>query len=223
MDVMHDRLDGKVVELPLRVPEADAFEHEELARLYVAWRRFLLAGRMPKVTDFAPRLLGRLMAFAGIVEHGRSSEAPGVDTPLRWRLAGSLLCRLSGREISGEEVFHDWQRFEQATLKRMLAQTLGHQQPFLARLQTHLGDPMEMESMEMLALPLLDVARGVTVALVVFAPRFDTDTLTPACLDSARLTSLRTLSVETVIPQSAAHDGRLADVLPLFGGQRRPA
>ena len=222
MDVMHDRLDGKVVELPLRVPEADAFEHEELARLYVAWRRFLLAGRMPKVTDFAPRLLGRLMAFAGIVEHGRSSEAPGVDTPLRWRLAGSLLCRLSGREISGEEVFHDWQRFEQATLKRMLAQTLGHQQALLARLQVHMEKPLEVDGMEMLALPLLDAARGTTVALLVFMPRFDPELVVPACLETARLTGLRTLHVDAG-EAAARGDGRVAEVLPLFGNERQPA
>ena len=221
--MMNEKPLGNVVELPLRVPEADAFEHEELARLYIAWRGFLLAGTMPKVTDFAPRRLGRLMAFAGIVEHaGGPAETPAPETPLRWRLAGSLLCRLSGREITGEEAFAGWQRFERATLKRLLAQTLGQQQPFLARLQVHLGNPMEVDGLELLALPLLDAARGTTVALLVFMPRFDTDVVVPACLETVRLTSLRTLHVDAREP-AAAPDGHKADVLPLFGNHRRPA
>ena len=219
---MNERSSGNVVELPVRVPEADAFEHEELARLFIAWRRYLLAGTMPKVADFAPRQLGRLMAFAGIIEHAGETGMPGPDAPLHWRLAGSVLCRLSGREITGEEAFAGWQRFERATLRRLLAQTLGHQQAFLARLQVYLGNPVEVDGMEMLALPLLDAARGTTVALLVFMPRFETDIVVPACLETARLTSLRTLQVEAR-ETAALNDGHIADVLPLFGDQRRPA
>ena len=221
-DMMHGKHEGKVVELPLRVPEADAFENGELARLFMAWRRFLLTQGLPRVSAFVPRL-GRLMAFSGIVEHAGTPAPATAEADLRWRLAGSGLCRLTGREISGEEVFRGWQRFERATLRRLLAQTLEQQQAFLARLQIQLNSPMELASVEMLALPLLDGKRGMPVALLVLLPDEDPGIVAHACLETARLTSLRTLHVNA--PETAAthEECHLADVLPLFGRQRQPA
>ena len=208
--------DDKIVPFPLRLAEADVFAHEDLARLYAAWRQQMLTGEMPKLHAFAPRMLGRWMAYSGVVEVTPGEPVyPGAEPRLRWRLAGSALCKLAGRTLDGTAALEDWYRFERATLRRMLMQLMEQHNPFLAQIRLD-GMPGEAQ-MEVLALPLDDPARGQTVALMVFRPFFDSGRVVPGRLERARLTSLRVLTVGAMEQDGKSREA--AEVLPLFTGK----
>ena len=210
--------ENKVVEFPVRLAEAEMFAHEDLARIFAAWRQKLLTGQMPKLHEFAPRILGRLMAYSGVVEAMPGEPAyPGNEPPLRWRLAGSALCKLANRELDGTEALEDWYRFERATLRRLLAQLMDQGHPFLAQIRLD-GMPGEAR-LEVLALPLLDPVRKQTVALMVFRPFFAMGRVVPGALEEARLASLRVLAREIGRQEPDGKNGEAAQVLPLFSGK----
>ena len=207
----------KIVPFPVRLAEAEVFAHEDLARMYAAWRQQMLAGKMPTLHAFAPRMLGRWMAYSGVVEAVSDGAAYAAEPVLRWRLAGSALCKLAGRALDGTAVLEDWYRFERATLRRMLAQLMEQHHPFLAGIRLN-GMPGEAR-MEVLALPLDDPARKQTVALMVFRPFFDAGRVVPGRLEQARLTSLRVLAAGASRPPTDGKGREAAEVLPLFTGK----
>ncbi len=209
---------GKIVQFPVRLAEAEVFAHEDLARIFAAWRQQLVTGRMPQLHEFAPRMLGRWMAYSGVVEAAAGELAfPGVEPPLRWRLAGSALCKLANRELDGTEALEDWYRFERATLRRLLAQLMEQQHPFLAQIRLD-GMPGEAR-LEVLALPLLDPARKQTVALMIFRPFFAAGRVVPGSLEQARLVSLRVLTAGAEKRVPDGKETEAAQVLPLFSGE----
>ena len=214
----HAPENDKIVEFPVRLAEAEVFAHEDLARMFAVWRQQLLTGEMPKLHRFAPRMLGRWMAYSGVVEAAPGEPVfPGAEPPLRWRLAGSALCKLANRELDGTEALEDWYRFERATLRRMLAQLMDQQHPFLAQIRLD-GMPGEAR-LEVLALPLLDPAREETVALMVFRPFFAAGRAPPGVLHQARLVSLRVLATGAGRDMAQDAGKEAAEVLPLFTGK----
>ncbi|GEM_PF-6495247 len=230
---------GHVVEFPVRLPEADVFAHEDLARLFGIWRQEVrMNGSLPRLHAFAPRQLGSLMSFSAIVEMREEGDDKAQWMPsavvwddhavdMRWRLAGSGLCRLAGEELAGRPVFDDWQRFERATLRRLMHQALTAEQAFMARLRLDALSAVHMDDhMEMLALPLRDGKECGNVVLLAFGTAVDMHMIVPQALRSARLTSLRTLT--SVLPEAHAAGAAAGDamhpavVLPLFE-RRKPA
>ena len=224
-------IDNNIVEFPARLAgeEAEAFEHEELANLFAVWKQQVRTGNTPLLRDFAPRRLGRWLGWSAIVDVPGRSLRDFAETPPSWRLAGSALCRLAGSELAGRMAFDDWQRFERATLNRLLTQGVEHFQAFLARLRLDAMDARGRADarLEVLALPLHDPARKANAMLMVFLPCFDADLVLPEALPSARLISLRTLDNGARPAQALLSDtdGEGARILPLFGNgtQRRPA
>ena len=212
---------GHVVELPVRLPEADMFEHGDMARLYAAWRQSARAGDLPALREFAPRRLGQWMAWSGMVETTASNQHELMEgAAVYWRLAGSALCRLAGHELTRQPAFGDWSRFERSTLCRLVGQTLFQRQAFLARLRLEMLDTADGR-MEMLSLPLRDTARGKAVALLVFRPYFPPDMVVPTRLSAARLLSLQALEgpreLQEEMAFAAGGDAAgMAKVLPLF-------
>ena len=210
---------GHVVEFPVRLPEAEVFAHADMARLYAAWRQAARARGLPRLRDFAPRLLGRWMAWSGIAETDAGTvEALYDGAVFRWRLAGSALCRLAGEELTRQVAFADWQQFERATLTRLLGQAVFRGQAFVARLKLNGGDISDA-GVELVILPMRDTARGRDVALLVFRPDFPPESLMPSRLAEARLMSLRTLLGVDAAGQTAlatpAMSAAVAKILPL--------
>ncbi len=221
---------GNIVEFPVRLApaEADAFDHEDLARLFAIWKQHVRTGHTPRLRDYAPRRLSRWLGWSAIIDVPAASLHDYDDEPPTWRLAGSALCRLAGSELAGRKAFDDWQQFERATLHRLLRQGASHFQAFLARLRL---DDVRYDTadarLEVLGLPLHDDARGRNVMLLLCLPYFDADLVLPEVLASARLTSLRTLDNGACPAQSLLSEhgeGEGARILPLFGEEhRRPA
>ena len=207
---------SSIVDFPVRVPDADIFRHEETRSLYGAWLSAARRGRLPRLTEFAPARLGRWLAWCGVVEPAAGADDPAAEEAPRWRLAGSELCRLAGRDLDGEVVFARWHRFERSMLRRMILRAMRDGCPFVARLDLNMLPENREFGAEMLALPFAD-GEG-TVVLLFFRPGVDTLTLAPARLDEARMVSLRVPDVPTVPEESReeAEAGPTAEVLPLF-------
>ena len=97
--------------------------------------------------DLDLRQLGRYVSWLFIMEH--SSRANGYV----WRLAGSKICELWRRELTGSDVLAGWDRFERETVRRLLDGVRENFQPcsLRLRLSTSLGQLIDTE---IIALPL---------------------------------------------------------------------
>lgn len=93
------------------------------------------------------RQLGEFVSWLFIIER---SERTGSYI---WRLAGSKVCELWRRELTGSEVLAGWDRFEFETVRRLLDGVSKNLQPCTLRLRftTSLG---QLNDVEIIALPL---------------------------------------------------------------------
>ena len=217
---MDARIMSSIIEFPVRVPDEDIFRHEETRRLYGAWLGEARRGRHPALRAFAPGRLGRWLSWCGVAELVEEAGEPFADHRPRWRLAGSSICKLAGRELEGEELFAGWQRFERSMLKRMILRTLREGHPFVARLELGTTPGGREFGLEMLALPFVEGKR--TVALMFFRPSLDTVTLVPEPLDKARMVSLRALDLPATTEPLRTRPLDPAPVVTLFGAGGRP-
>ncbi len=94
-----------------------------------------------------------LKRVAGLVPDLFILERDRPRHTYRWRLAGTHLCELYRRELTGSDVFAGWDRFERDTMRRLLDGVTGRLQPAIMRLRLHtsLGQTI---GAEMVALPL---------------------------------------------------------------------
>ena len=78
----------------------------------------------------------------------------------RWRLAGTAICELYCRELTGTDMLAGWDGFETDIITRYLNATMNNRQPSVLRfrLQT---DRQQMIGAELMAFPLL-AADGIT-------------------------------------------------------------
>ncbi len=205
---------SSIIEFPVHVPDENVFWYEESKKLYGAWLGLARREEYPGLGAFAPGKLGRWLSWCGVVELDDDPQDLFSQEKPRWRLAGSSICKLAGRELDGEEMFGNWERFERSMLRRMILRTLREGHPFVARLDLGMLPGEGSFGLEMLALPFADGGR--TVALVFFRPSMDTVTLVPGLLERARMISLRTLDRPEQALRPVERQRESAQVLPLF-------
>ena len=94
-----------------------------------------------------------LKQVAGLVPDLFIFERDRPRHTYRWRLAGTHLCELYRRELTGRDVFAGWDSFERDTMRRLLDGVTGRLQPAIMRLRLHtsLGQTI---GAELVALPL---------------------------------------------------------------------
>ena len=204
---------ANIIEFPVHVPDENIFRHKETRNLYGAWLGEERRSGHPKLGNFAPGRLGRWLSWCGVVALAESAEDLFDHEEPRWRLAGSSICKLAGRELDGEEMLANWQRFERSMLRRMILRTLREGYPFVAQLDLGMTQGGYEFTVEMLVLPFMDGER--TVALVFLRPSYDSVTLVPGLLEQARLVSLRALDLPATEKLSRRNE-EPAHVVPLF-------
>ncbi len=141
---------GKVVEFPVRVAGARKMENEALRRMYAVWLQLRRGAVRAALDDFPATRLRGLMSWTGMT----TPIGEGAARDMRWRFAGSALCRLAGAELGGEAPFAGCASFERDTLRRLLAGAARRDQPAMARLRLPLSGMMDPLRLEMLVLPL---------------------------------------------------------------------
>ena len=112
-----------------------------------------------------------LKRVAGLVPDLFILERDRPRHTYRWRLAGTHLCELYRRELTGGDVFAGWDSFERDTMRRLLDGVTGRLQPAIMRLRLHtsLGQTI---GAELVALPLqpeaILVIEGVFIRRIPF-------------------------------------------------------
>jgi hypothetical protein len=118
-----------------------------------------------------------------------------VGQSFRWRLAGTDICSLYRRELTGTEVLTGWDRFETEVVGRFLAGVDQCLQPCLLRfrMRTDLG---QLIGVEMIGMPL-QASNGQTIHIFggMFAFR-ETATLTYRAITAMELSGARSIWTE---------------------------
>ena len=111
---------------------ADAPVRHALNRLVLEhWQTLRGVQPVPAKDALGLKTLARALPWLGLVE----MQPEKGKAVLRWRLAGSGLCRIWKRELKGSRVLDGWPQFERRTLLRMLERTRKTARPFVARLK----------------------------------------------------------------------------------------
>lgn len=77
----------------------------------------------------------------------------------RWRLAGTAVCRIWGKELTGHDVLAGWPDFEQQTMSSAFDMVIATLQPCVARFRAVNNHGAEV-GLEFIALPIQDSKTG---------------------------------------------------------------
>jgi len=121
--------------------------HPGSRAIFRHWEAIRGESPAPDRDDLDLRQLGQFVSWLFIIE-----RSPRTGT-YSWRLAGSKVCELWRRELTGSEVLAGWDRFEVETVRRLFDGVSRNLQPCTLRLRltTSLG---QLVDTEMIALPL---------------------------------------------------------------------
>ncbi|MFO1090290.1 MAG: PAS domain-containing protein [Hyphomicrobiales bacterium] len=121
--------------------------HPQSRALFRYWERVRGERNAPNRGDIDLKEIRDIVRWLCILERDP------VRQSYRWRLAGTGVCRIFGRELTGEPVFRGWDRFEQQMLSGMLDQVVGTLQPSVSRIRaiTMSGEQL---GLELIALPM---------------------------------------------------------------------
>lgn len=125
------------------------------------WRYWegLRAGRSaPERRDLDLKHLRHLVPYLFI------AERLGADGGYVWRLAGTGLCDLHRRELTGSDLLSGWDEFERSVIQRFLTGVTASHKKAVLRL-TYETDRGQQFGAEMLALPLI-AADGITTHIL---------------------------------------------------------
>ena len=136
-----------------------------------------------------------------------------------WRLAGTGVCRLWGKELTGREMLAGWDGFERETMTRLLDSVSATHQPCAARFRARSFGGEEL-GIEMMAVPVLACrpAGDEVQVLAALAPFRDPHWLGRDPLVSFQLARVRVLWT-SAMPEADAAMFRL----PALAGAAGPA
>jgi len=120
-----------------------------------------------------------------------------------WRLAGTGVCTIWGREITGREVFDRWGAFERESIARALDAVVGQHQPSVARLKGR-NRAGETIGFELLALPVIAADGATTQVFASVVPFRQPEWLGLMELTEFELCSLRSIWTEPVPGRAVA-------------------
>ena len=103
--------------------------HPASRMLFRAWEAMRGTRSAPARQDVDLAQMRKLVPQLFIAEHCAASQA------FRWRLAGTAICGLLGREVTGSDLLDGWDRFEKDVIRRFLSGVSGTHQPALLRLR----------------------------------------------------------------------------------------
>lgn len=122
--------------------------HPASRMLFRAWEAMRGTRSAPMRQDVDLAQMRKLVPQLFIAEHCAASHA------FRWRLAGTAICGLLGREVTGSDLLDGWDTFERDVIRRFLSGVSGTHQPALLRMRftTDRDQPIVAE---MAAFPML--------------------------------------------------------------------
>jgi len=92
------------------------------------------------------------------------------DRPVyKWRLAGTGICRLWGKEVTGRDVLEGWEDFEKQTMASSFDMVMATLQPCVARFKAVNEHGLEV-GVEFIACPIQDSKTGAIQILGAVVP-----------------------------------------------------
>ena len=128
--------------------------HPSSRMLFRFWETMRAERAAPTRADLDLKQIRPLVPHLFIAEHATRQRS------FRWRLAGTAICDLFRREITGGSVLAGWDAFEADVIRRFLTSTVDTRQPAMLRFRLHTDLDQEIGA-EMAAFPLL-ASDGVT-------------------------------------------------------------
>ena len=190
-----------------RGSQEDLILHPGARSLLGLWQDLRGGRDLPGRADLDLRQMPRQAPWLFIVE--TAGEAPGF----RYRLAGTGICGLLRREVTGTDFLAGWESFERGAIARTLRVVTHRLRPAHFRLR-FLTDRGQKIGVDMLALPVL--ARDGRTAHILggLFPHANPeiwhyDSITPADLVSVRLFDGRGDSIAAREPAQAPRKFRL--------------
>ncbi len=121
--------------------------HPSSRALFRWWETMRAESAAPHRALLDLKQVGELVPNLFIIERDRPRHG------YRWRLAGTRICELYRRELTGSDVFSGWDNFERETVRRLLDGVAGRLQPAIMRLRLHTSLSQTIGA-EWIALPL---------------------------------------------------------------------
>ena len=131
----------------------DELLHPTSRTMFCHWESIRGESTVAKKSDLNLRPIKKILPSVFILQRN----------PLRqeysWRLAGTGICKIWGRELTNDDFFRDWLDFEKQTLALSFDAVTGILQPCITRVRAAnmLGEEV---GFEILALPVLDNKSG---------------------------------------------------------------
>lgn len=174
----------------------DEVLHPGSRQLFCHWERIRGEASAPLRSRIDLREIVRIAPWLAIIE-----RAPGRQC-FSWRLAGTGICRLWGRELTGRNALEGWHRFDHATLAKALEGVITTLQPFVARFSAQSEDG-ETVGIELLALPAYPDGRREPHILASFLPFREPQWSGERRLAGFELSSLRVIWTEPLPGEEA--------------------
>lgn len=141
----------------------DTVMHPTNRELLRSWERIRGARNAPLRSEMTMRALSSIVPWTCVL-----SRDPHKMSYM-FRLAGSAVCDIWGKQLTGTVAFADWPTFDRETMLRALDTVVGMKQPCVGRFLAHSFGGNEI-GFEFTAVPVIS-ANGTTVhALMTFAP-----------------------------------------------------
>ena len=181
--------------------------HSGNRMLFRHWETVRAERACPSRQDINLRAISKLMPFLAIIEMDQ-----GLDLPI-FKLAGTGVCELFQRPLTGEPVAAMMEKFERRLVTETLILALEKLQPCLVRLR-FLSAEGPVTTAEFLALPVFNTGLGVTQLICgVFSFAEQANGL-PNTLAGIELIATRMIWTEHVMG-GELHDQAGAKTVPL--------
>ncbi len=164
----------------------DDVMHPGSRQLFCYWERIRGEASAPPRSRIDFKEITRIMPWLALMERAPASRS------YMWRLAGTGICRLWGRELTGREVLENWRPHERDSMTKALDGVVTAHQPFVARFAARSLDGDDV-GIEILALPVYKDARREPYVLASLMPFRE-----PAWSGESRLTTFGLSSLRVI-------------------------
>ena len=143
----------------------------------------------------APRRRGLdLNQIRDIVPNLVILERDSARDGYRYRLAGTGICNLYRRELTGRGAMEGWDAFERDTIRRFFDGVVDTLQPCVLRFRLH-TDHSQLIGAELIGLPLQAIAGGIHILGGIFVFQ-DTENLAYSAITGLEISAARSIWTE---------------------------
>ncbi len=192
-------------------------KHPSNRELYDYWNERRGSRLAPERADIEPSAIRQVLGDTFVLATDAMGHYP-------FRLAGTRLCALFGRELKSESFVKLWERSGQTAMRELLAVVMEEKTGVVASVTGSDRNSILAVNMELLLLPLSHENRSEARVLGALGPMAAPYWLGAKAVGPLKLGMLRHIgaAVEaTPIPRFAAAAGRLRGGLVVYQGGRR--